>query len=167
MWPVDESVKPWSGLRTVIVHDWLTGMRGGEKVLEAICRLVPDAPILTLVSRPEALGGSLAGRKIRKSIVNYLPLSGTRYREYLPLFPAVIEQFDLDDVDLVISTLCKNPDREKVIDRAFVLACSRQPTTEERSAMLGFLKRHKGTHAEAVVDLCHALLNVNEFLYVD
>jgi glycosyltransferase involved in cell wall biosynthesis len=96
--------RPWSGLKTVIVHDWLTGSRGGEKVLDAICRLVPDAPVLTLVSRREALTGELAGRTIRNSFVNYLPLAGTRYREYLPLFPAAIEQFDLDDVDLVIST---------------------------------------------------------------
>lgn len=98
------AARPWTGLRTVIVHDWLTGSRGGEKVLDAICRLVPDAPVLTLVSRKQALTGELAGRKIRNSFVNYLPLSGTRYREYLPLFPAAIEQFDLDDVDLVIST---------------------------------------------------------------
>jgi glycosyltransferase involved in cell wall biosynthesis len=95
---------PWTGLKTVIVHDWLTGSRGGEKVLDAISRLVPDAPILTLVSRPAGLTGILAQRTIRTSIVNYLPFAGTRYREYLPLFPAVIEQFDLDDVDLVIST---------------------------------------------------------------
>lgn len=97
-------VPAWNGLRTVIVHDWLTGSRGGEKVLDAICRLVPGAPVLTLVSRPQALTGELAGRRIRNSFVHYLPLSGTRYREYLPLFPAAIEQFDLDDVDLVIST---------------------------------------------------------------
>ncbi|MBM3981378.1 MAG: DUF1553 domain-containing protein [Planctomycetes bacterium] len=58
-------------------------------------------------------------------------------------------------------------DRDKVIDRAFALACGRPPTTEERAAMRGFLKRHTGTDAEAVVDLCHALLNLNEFLYVD
>jgi hypothetical protein len=58
-------------------------------------------------------------------------------------------------------------DPAKVIDRAFALACSRPPTDEECSAMLGFLKRHKGTSAEAVTDLCHALLNLNEFLYVD
>jgi hypothetical protein len=58
-------------------------------------------------------------------------------------------------------------DRVKVIDRAFALAINRPPTEEERTAMLGFLKRHTGTHAEAVTDLCHTLLNVNEFLYVD
>ena len=96
--------EPWTGLKTVIVHDWLTGTRGGEKVLDAISRLVPDAPVLTLVSRPEALTGALAGRRIRRSIVHYLPFAKTRYREYLPLFPAAIEQFDLDDVDLIIST---------------------------------------------------------------
>lgn len=108
MWRVDSlrhtQARPWTGLRTVIVHDWLTGSRGGEKVLDAICRLVPDAPVLTLVSRPPALTGALAGRRIRNSFVQHLPLSGTRYREYLPLFPAAIEQFDLDDVDLIIST---------------------------------------------------------------
>ncbi len=58
-------------------------------------------------------------------------------------------------------------DREKVTDRAFALAIGRPPTTEERAAVLGYLKRHKGTDAEAVIDLCHALLNLNEFLYVD
>jgi len=56
---------------------------------------------------------------------------------------------------------------EKVIERAFALACGRPPTSEERAAMLGFLTRHTGTDSEAVVDLCHALLNLNEFLYVD
>lgn len=94
----------WLGLRTVIVHDWLTGTRGGEKVLDAICRLVPDAPVLTLVARPEALTGALAGRRIRTSPIQWLPLATTRYREYLPLFPAAIEQFDLDDAELIIST---------------------------------------------------------------
>ena len=58
-------------------------------------------------------------------------------------------------------------DREKVIARAFALAVGRPPTSEEAAAMLGFLKRHTGTPAEAVADLCHALLNLNEFLYVD
>ncbi len=96
--------RPWDGLRTVIVHDWLTGSRGGEKVLDAICQLIPGAPVLTLLSKPEALTGAIAGRPVRRSFIHYLPLSATRYREYLPLFPTAIEQFDLDDVELVIST---------------------------------------------------------------
>lgn len=99
-----EATAPWQGLRTVIVHDWLTGSRGGEKVLDAICRMFPGAPVLTLVSKPEAITGAIAGRKIRTSAIQHLPMSTSRYREYLPLFPAAIEQFDLDDVELVIST---------------------------------------------------------------
>ncbi len=58
-------------------------------------------------------------------------------------------------------------DREKFADRAFVVAIGRPATSEERAAVLGYLTRHKGTAAEAATDLCHALLNLNEFLYVD
>ena len=58
-------------------------------------------------------------------------------------------------------------DPDAAIDRAFALALSRPPTTEERAATKAFLTGHKGQHADAVTDLCHALLNLNEFLYVD
>jgi hypothetical protein len=56
---------------------------------------------------------------------------------------------------------------EKVVDRAFRLAIGRAPKADERETMLAFLKDHRGTSEEAVIDLCHALLNLNEFLYVD
>lgn len=58
-------------------------------------------------------------------------------------------------------------DPEKTIDRAFLIALGRPPTSEERQAMTSFLKRHPGTFAEAAADLCHVLLNVNEFVYVE
>lgn len=58
-------------------------------------------------------------------------------------------------------------DPEKVVDRAFVVAFGHVPTSEERQAMIDFMKNHKGTFAEAATDLCHVLLNLNEFLYVD
>jgi hypothetical protein len=58
-------------------------------------------------------------------------------------------------------------DTEKFVERAFLLAVSRPPTTEERTAMLNFLKRHTGTATEAATDLCHSLLNLNEFIYID
>ena len=89
----------------MLVHDWLTGMRGGEKVLESLCRLFPDADLLTLVHVPGRVSPRIerAARSARRSS------SGCRaparlYRHYLPLFPAAIELFDLDDADLVIST---------------------------------------------------------------
>ncbi len=90
--------------RVALVHDWLTGMRGGEKVLEAIAELYPGSPIFTLVHVPGSVSTALESHRIVASLVNRLPASATRYREYLPLFPTVIEQFDLDAFDLVIST---------------------------------------------------------------
>jgi hypothetical protein len=58
-------------------------------------------------------------------------------------------------------------DPDKAIDRAFALALSRPPTTEEQAAMQRFLKNHPGPFPDAIADLCHALLNLNEFLYID
>ena len=55
----------------------------------------------------------------------------------------------------------------KVVDRAFLLALGRAPTAEESATMLDFFKAHPGTTAEAVTDLCHSLMNLNEVLYVD
>jgi glycosyltransferase involved in cell wall biosynthesis len=90
--------------RVAIVHDWLTGMRGGERVLESIVRLFPDADLLTLVHARGSVSPLLEGRRIRTSFVQHLPRPARFYRHYLPIFPAAIEGFDLDDVDLVIST---------------------------------------------------------------
>ena len=59
------------------------------------------------------------------------------------------------------------PTPEAKITRLFQLALSRKPTTEEETALKDFLQRHKGTPTEALVDLCHAVFNLNEFLYVD
>jgi glycosyltransferase involved in cell wall biosynthesis len=87
-----------------IVHDWLTGMRGGEKVLEAICELYPDATIYTLVHVKGSVSERIEKHRIRCSGVQRLPKAGELYRQYLPLFPMVIETFDLDGYDLVISS---------------------------------------------------------------
>jgi glycosyltransferase involved in cell wall biosynthesis len=95
---------PGANLKVVIVHDWLTGMRGGEKVLESICRLFPSAELLTLVADRGSVSPLIAAHTIRPSIVQILPRATRWYRQYLPVFPFAIEQFDLDDVDLVIST---------------------------------------------------------------
>jgi glycosyltransferase involved in cell wall biosynthesis len=86
------------------VHDWLTGMRGGEKVLEAIAELYPGAPIHTLLHVKGSVSDALERHPRRSSFVNWLPAAATRYRQYLPLFPTAIEQFDFDGYDLVIST---------------------------------------------------------------
>ena len=90
--------------RVVLVHDWLTGMRGGEKVLEALCRLYPQADILTLLHVRGSVSPLIESHRIRTSAIQWLPMPARLYRHYLPLFPSVIEGFDLDDVDLIVST---------------------------------------------------------------
>jgi len=79
-------------------------MRGGEKVLTSLCRLFPDAPILTLVHARGTTPALETGRRVRTSFVQWIPGATSIYRHALPLFPVAIEGFDLDDVDLVIST---------------------------------------------------------------
>jgi glycosyltransferase involved in cell wall biosynthesis len=87
-----------------IVHDWLTGMRGGEKVLDALCELYPEATLHTLVRVPGSVSARIEARQIVTSAAQLLPGAGRRYRTYLPLFPAAVECFDLDPYDLVISS---------------------------------------------------------------
>ena len=96
--------KGLADLRVVLVHDWLTGMRGGEKVLEAFCTLFPRAPIYTLLHIKGSVSPLIEGREIRTSFLQKMPLASTRYRHYLPLFPRAVESLDLPPCDLVLST---------------------------------------------------------------
>jgi glycosyltransferase involved in cell wall biosynthesis len=90
--------------RVVLVHDWLTGMRGGEKVLELLCEAYPSADLLTLVHVPGSVSPAIERMRPRTSILQKLPGIRRFYRYCLPLFPMAIEQFDLDNYDVVIST---------------------------------------------------------------
>ena len=100
--PGPESPAP--GMRVALVHDWLTGMRGGEKVLDAICELFPDAPLYTLVHVPGSVSPRIEGRRIITSIAQRLPNPGRFYRHYLLLYPLAVRLFDLASYDLVISS---------------------------------------------------------------
>jgi glycosyltransferase involved in cell wall biosynthesis len=91
-------------LRVALIHDWLTGMRGGEKALEVFCEIFPEADLFTLVHLPGTTSPLIEKRTVTRSAIQWLPFAGKLYRQYLPLFPVAIEQFDLDRYDLVIST---------------------------------------------------------------
>ena len=91
-------------MKLALIHDWLTGMRGGERALLAFCEMFPDADLFTLVRVPGATDPIIEGRRVRTSPIQHLPFPGRLYRHYLPLFPMAIEQFDLDGYDLVLST---------------------------------------------------------------
>ncbi len=91
------------GGRVALVHDWLTGMRGGERCLEVLCELFPDAPLFTLLHVPGTVTPTIERRRIVTSFVQRLPRAAARYRYYLPAFPLAISRFDLSGYDLVLS----------------------------------------------------------------
>jgi glycosyltransferase involved in cell wall biosynthesis len=91
-------------VKVALIHDWLTGMRGGERALLAFCEMFPEADLFTLVRVPGATDPIIERRRVRTSPIQWLPWPGRLYRHYLPVFPVAIEQFDLDGYDLVLST---------------------------------------------------------------
>jgi glycosyltransferase involved in cell wall biosynthesis len=90
-------------MRLAFVHDWLTGMRGGEKALEVLCERFPSAELFTLVHVPGSVSPAIERLGPRTSFIQHLPFVRRYYRQYLPLFPVAIEQFDFDGFDLVVS----------------------------------------------------------------
>ena len=92
------------GLRVALVHDWLTGMRGGERVLEALCEIFPPASLFTLCTFQASCRRRSRGTAAIRRSSSGCPRAARWYRHYLPLFPPAVEQFDLDGFDLVISS---------------------------------------------------------------
>ncbi len=91
-------------MRVALVHDWLTGMRGGEWVLYEIARMFPDARIYTLVHRAGSVAPELERHPISTSWLQYPSFGGRRWRYLLPLMPAAVENFNIPDAELVISS---------------------------------------------------------------
>lgn len=90
--------------KVAIVHYWLTGMRGGERFLEAVLDLYPQADIFTHVFVPEAVSEKIRSHTVRTTFINRLPLARKLYRSYLPLMPLALEGLDLTGYDLIISS---------------------------------------------------------------
>lgn len=90
--------------RVAIVHEWFTGMRGGEKCVEALCEVFPDADVFALLHVRGSVSPAIERAVAGTSFVQHLPASATQYRRYLPLFPLAVRRFDLRPYDLVISS---------------------------------------------------------------
>ena len=87
------------GLRVAIVHDWLTGLRGGEKCLEVVCAAFPDATLHTLIHREGAVGPTIGGMAIRTSPLQRLPGVFRHYRHLLPVMPLAARSWRVGEVD--------------------------------------------------------------------
>jgi glycosyltransferase involved in cell wall biosynthesis len=101
---VAQAPSAYDGRRVVLIHDWLTGMRGGERVLEVLCALFPQAPLFTLLHVPGSISDIIENRAITTSPLQRMPMASQKYRYYLPLFPAFAEMTKVRNCDLAIST---------------------------------------------------------------
>ncbi|MCX7820010.1 MAG: glycosyltransferase [Kiritimatiellae bacterium] len=99
-----EFPESWKRWRVVLGHDWLTGLRGGERVLEVLARAFPEAPILTLLHRRAALPPALRDRRLVASPLQRLPAIHRYYRWMLPAFPAAVRALRCPPCDLLITT---------------------------------------------------------------
>ena len=91
-------------MRVAIIHYWLVGMRGGEKVIEALCEMYPQADIFTHVYVPAMVSDRIRQHRIIPTFINSLPRASKMYKTYLPLMPLALEQLDLRGYDLIISS---------------------------------------------------------------
>src|SRR6516162_2679441 len=91
-------------MKVAIIHYWLVGMRGGEKVVEALCEMYPQADIFTHVYAPEMVSDQIRQHRIIPTFINSLPRAPKLYKTFLPLMPLALEQLDLRGYDLVISS---------------------------------------------------------------
>jgi glycosyltransferase involved in cell wall biosynthesis len=90
--------------KVAIVHYWLVTMRGGERVVERLLHLFPQADIFTHVYDPAHVSQAIAARPVTTSFIQRLPGARRHYQKYLPLMPMALEQFDLRGYDLVLSS---------------------------------------------------------------
>jgi len=92
-------------MRIAIVHDWLVTYGGAERVLEQMLKVYPQAELYSLYDFiPAGRRGFILNKKVATSFLQRLPFARSRYRDYLPLMPLAIEQFDLSAYDLIISS---------------------------------------------------------------
>lgn len=91
-------------MKVALIHYWLVGMRGGEKVLESLCEIFPEADIFTHVYSPDSISDTIKSHKVSTTFIQKFPRATQKYQSYLPLMPLALEQLDLRGYDLVISS---------------------------------------------------------------
>jgi glycosyltransferase involved in cell wall biosynthesis len=113
---------PFSQPRVAIVHYWLVAMRGGERVVERLLRLFPQADLFTHVYDPNAMSARIRQARVHTSFIGRLPFATRAYQYYLPLMPMALEGLDLRGYDLVISSE-SGPAKGVITDPGSLHAC--------------------------------------------
>jgi len=114
-------------MKVALVHDWLIHMRGGEKVLDAIAELYPDATLYTLFFDRKKISPNLARLKIKASFLQYFPGIKFYYRWLLPILPWAIQSMKVEDADLVISSSHCVAKGIRIPDRAYHVCYCHSP----------------------------------------
>lgn len=92
-------------MKTAVVHEWLATYAGSERVVEQILKLYPEADLFSLVDfLPDSLRNFIQHKPVKTSFLQHFPFANPHFRQYLPLMPLAIEQFDLSDYDLIVSS---------------------------------------------------------------
>jgi glycosyltransferase involved in cell wall biosynthesis len=102
--PAPQAIASLQKLRIAIVHYWFVNRRGGERVVETMAEMFPQADLFSLLVDWEKMPPSLRGRTIRTSFLQNIPAGKRWHRHLLPLYPLALEQFDLSGYDLVLSS---------------------------------------------------------------
>jgi len=102
----DSTSKDWrNSIRVAIIHEWFIDYSGSERVVEQMLNIFPQADLYAQVEfLPDNLRGFIKNKKVNTSFIQKLPGAKTKYRNYLPLMPLAVEQFDMSKYDLVISS---------------------------------------------------------------
>ncbi len=93
-----------NNIKVAIIHDWLTGSRGGEKCLEVFCEIFPEATLFTLLHKKGSVSKTIENMEIKTSFLQRIPGITSHYQKFLPLFPRAIESFDLSSYDFILSS---------------------------------------------------------------
>ena len=109
----------------VLTHHWLVRRRGGEKVLAALCELLPGSPIYTLVYDPDGAGGGWP--EVYTSWLQFLPAATRLYPKFLPLMPAAARSVALPPVDLVVCSDAAIAKAMSAADRSFLVCYCHSP----------------------------------------
>lgn len=135
--------------RIALVHDWLYHMRGGEKVLEALYEIYPEADIYTLFYRKKKLSPLFQKARIKASFLQFFPAITRYYRWLLPLLPSIVRTLNLKNYDLIISSSHSVAKGIKIPPHAFHVCYCHTPM---RYAW-GFRKEYFGRYPKPVAFL--------------
>lgn len=100
---MDKLLPELKNLRIALVHYWLVNQGGGERVLDSLAEMLPQADVFSVVANPATLSDEIRRHKLTTSFLQHVPGAIRYYRQFLPLYPMALENFDLSEYDLVIS----------------------------------------------------------------